>query len=961
EDWWPWPNKKECLMDLMGAFPRSVFSDAELEVTRWFTNKLGVRQLPTPRLVKKHRVPVLNLAGSDPKLFQGSLGHVYSVASLSRIIQHEMANPRVRPHLRFYPEDARPEHRESFHADRWRMEVDAALSGPMARAVDGQDYYVEEPAVAYLGDSGHTQPQTVWPTRWFQRADEMYALVHLMTPDPQGEGYFIETEQCLQLPLSAFFINYERFKTMYMYYGLQDPSKIQGINPPVEHKTSLKSPVALIGLRQKSVLQGSVTTVSYEVSLPNPWRVKAKGRRIAVLPFWLYCDDTSGNVSKKWNKHNSFLFVFAGLPFEHASLSYNIHFLSTSNLAPPLEMAEQIAKDIKETQTNGVAAWDCVLNEEVLCIPWILALLGDNPMQSELSSHIGLTGKFFCRVCHVRGKDKNRPPGSEGEQARIMEFKTVGAGTARSRAETLQALEDQLEQITNGVPSRADAVVTETGVKDRHFVPFFDSWSAACGAQKERNRSAGKPEMNGVRELIQRLRAGRAASHLFNPLLQFADLDPNADTPVEILHVVLLGFVKYFWRDAVSRQNSQGKKILKTRLSSLDVADLQTSPLRGHTLVQYAGSLTGRDFRVVVQVAPAVLYGMVPAAGYRAWLALCHLAPLAFQSKITSLDSYLSELQHAIDDFLSATAAWNPQWFNKPKFHILLHLPLHVKRFGPPPLTATEGFESYNFVIRLRSIHSNRQGPSTDIAQSMSFMHAARHLVSGGLVLSSADARSPRTAGKAVLDLLEDEIFVKFMGMTDVLHGDKKTKIRMHLPVLPWSETLSSRCLHSRLTCPPSDRARVGLYRSASLQNGDICRLQGFIMFRIGDADTCLGRIEEIVHGPIGLVGIMVRRWDIQDDEKDYQMPRVSPTGACIVLLWEVSSCRDILCCAHTFHNCARQKCISTLSRQLRMERTLTDQFDAEFRHDHFPDDRILNLAQLRSVTCYELIRAGRR
>lgn len=38
-------------------------------------------------------------------------------------------------------------------------------------------------------------------------------------------------------------------------------------------------------------------------------------------------------------------------------------------------------------------------------IPSVLALLGDNPMQSEFACHIGLRGKFFCRVCHVIGKD----------------------------------------------------------------------------------------------------------------------------------------------------------------------------------------------------------------------------------------------------------------------------------------------------------------------------------------------------------------------------------------------------------------------------------------------------------------------------------------------------------------------------------------------------------------------------
>ncbi len=97
-------------------------------------------------------------------------------------------------------------------------------------------------------------------------------------------------------------------------------------------------------------------------------------------------------------------------------------------------------------------------------------------------------------------------------------------------------------------------------------------------------------------------------------------LDTHQDTPVEVLHVVLLGFVKYFWCDLVQGQlkNDVAKKeLLATRLSCLDVSGLGLSPLAGTTLVQYAGSLTGRDFRAIAQSAPFILYDLVSSVSKR--------------------------------------------------------------------------------------------------------------------------------------------------------------------------------------------------------------------------------------------------------------------------------------------------------------------------------------------------------
>lgn len=79
----------------------------------------------------------------------------------------------------------------------------------------------------------------------------------------------------------------------------------------------------------------------------NEWRKKADGAECLSFPIWLYCDDTSGNTSKRWNAHNSFLFTAAGLPRSEASKEYNVHFLATSNSAPTLEMLDGIADQLQ--------------------------------------------------------------------------------------------------------------------------------------------------------------------------------------------------------------------------------------------------------------------------------------------------------------------------------------------------------------------------------------------------------------------------------------------------------------------------------------------------------------------------------------------------------------------------------------------------------------------------------------
>jgi len=98
-----------------------------------------------------------------------------------------------------------------------------------------------------------------------------------------------------------------------------------------------------------------------------------------------------------------------------------------------------------------------------------------------------------------------------------------------------------------------------------------------------------------------------------------------------------------------------------------------------------------------------------------------------------------------IDYFLSCTAQWTPQWFNKPKFHLLHHLLAHVHWFGPAILFATKGFESFNAVVHDHSVHSNHLTPSHDIGQGMAWCNHICHLLSGGFFIPHSTVEVPTT------------------------------------------------------------------------------------------------------------------------------------------------------------------------------------------------------------------------
>ncbi|KAF8148334.1 hypothetical protein K438DRAFT_1625608, partial [Mycena galopus ATCC 62051] len=940
--WFPWPDKETCVLDILRHIPRCSFSKKQNAAIHWAMLALGLTDLPSDRVMDDIDKALQKMCGIQSIRYMGKLGHIYYVNDLAAIIAQEMANPMTRKNLHFFPEDAGPSLSQAWQASRWLHTLDSDLTTPMFRT-QNQDFYIHEPTLLSNGS-------VCMPTRWFKRGEKTFARAWEMQEVSSTEGWVIEADKEFEVCESDLLVSFPLLVTSFVSRKKTDPRIIKGI----QRNGTLRK------WKQTDPTEG------------NRWRKLSAGHRVLAFPIWLYCDDTSGNTSKKWNKHNSFLFTAAGLPRKCVHHESNIHFLSTSNIAPPLEMLDGIVDQLEECQKHGIWAFDAEYQDPVLVIPSVLAMLGDNPMQSEFACHIGFRGKYFCRVCWVKGEpegeddaasDASSASSTASQQpakktktkkkdesvsemiSRISQFLKVGK--LRTRDETCTELRSQFT-VASVVGGQAafKRRKTESGIKDTFQGAFLDRVFAI-------STKKGRPKPVKQVEVTTLLR--KFPKDITSPVWRIKDLDPHRDTPVEILHVILLGFVKYFWRDAVARVKKTDKDVLITRLSSFNVSGLGVSPLAGHTLVNYAGSLTGRDFRIIVQAAPFVLQGLLSAEHIELWTALSAVVTLVWQPHIMDIDKYTVQLEAAIKHFLDCTCKLTLQWFNKPKFHVILHLPSHIKQFGPAMLFATEGFESFNAIIRSCSVHSNRHAPSLDIASKMARGNRVRHLLSQGFFPSNRNFQPDPTKDRPCKSPWMD------ISLQDVKHFKWSQAGQSPLRFMELN-SFGSRLLGWE---PPASAARAGVGpstsgkaftpKSVTLRNGDMCSVGDWVVWVQSMAQgkiSRIGRVMEIVQlfGSVahreGMADfILVSQTIVGEPHNVYKMRHLQEiSGEYLGILM-----KDIECTINIQHNCADNQCRSTRSRVVLNEREATS--ERALAIEHLSElDLIVNTAQMRDA-----------
>ncbi|KAI7966088.1 hypothetical protein MJO29_001836 [Puccinia striiformis f. sp. tritici] len=363
--------------------------------------------------------------------------------------------------------------------------------------------------------------------------------------------------------------------------------------------------------------------------------------------------------------------VTLGLPPQLTNMEYNCHFISTSNQAGPLEIGEPIIDEINKLSQEGCVAYDALLEEEVLMVVVPLCFLADSPMAAEVT---------------------NTPnPGSSNNPCRLPEPRHWSKTQTRteelwisSQTDTVKGQERKLQLY---------------GLRDRISLEL---------AERKRDNLEERLRIIQVEDQTPHRKK--------NPWLKLLSFDGTKDTPVEVLHVILLGPVKYLWRDFMGCITPTQLPQLEARWRAFNTDGLNIPPIQPRYMIAHWKSFVGKEFWVVLQAAPFVMFPFMDTDLKLIWSALCALGSYVFQTCIKDMNAYIRELKNHIQHFEFHLVKMSGRWANKPKIHMIIHLEESIQRFGPASLFATEKFESFNGIVRENSIHSNRLSPGRDIA-----------------------------------------------------------------------------------------------------------------------------------------------------------------------------------------------------------------------------------------------------
>ncbi|KAH9807224.1 hypothetical protein DFH28DRAFT_1115281 [Melampsora americana] len=850
-DWYPFKKKEHVLALLMIGNTQSILLRAQYQRIRAILRMIFNVKLPewgVLRAVSTRMKEQLGMTLSERKSPWGT--PIFGL-NIKTIIRNELANPIVSPHIVFLPEISEGPINRLPRCRKWREEYSPDLLVQMI-VLNQTHFYIYEPVQLWT-------KQLVVPIFFYQ------------------EKYRVKAK-CLP--------------------ALIEPDA----NNPAEYKPSFHMSRVLIRINS------SPWSVNLSGKLLGKlkWQAQAAGKVIRHVPISLYSDDTSGNVSKKWNKHMSLYFTLSGLPPSMSNQEYNIHFLGTSNVGNALELLDQVVDDVNELGQEGFITYDHTLGEDVLAMVVVLFHLGDSPMHAEVSDTLNPANTLSpCRMCYLQAA---KMADKESSQF-VHDFGGINHDGLKvipplcNWSHTVQrSRELWLVGQKHHTKTLYEDMVRHYGLRDivnNHFV-------------KQLQIAHNKLTPNEVQSVVQQLEQ-EYGNRIFNPMLRLKGFDGHQDTPVEILHVVLLGITKCLFRDAMkdvgnTKIGLNNYNYLSAQWRSFSSKGLNIPPIQPNNLITYYNSLVGKDFRTVLQSVPFVLFDFILPEKRHVWTLLCVLSSYIFQTTIPDMKQYLCELEIHITWFLKQLIALTAQWVTKPKFHMLVHLRQSIHRFGPACLFAMEKSKSFNGVLRNTSIHSNHLSPGRDIAKSFNTAQMLRMLISGSSFFDK-ELQERVVAGPLLRNLFKEvPELVAAIGLN---------------PFGDMSKTYSLGARAKNQSPPPVnfnhvDNRTFQEYKSVTLPSGERVEPQDFVMLKGSNTVVQVMSIWNADCGSADRTVLVLKKCEQGRMIPFYGMREILVTKP---LLGQ--SVKAVECLLNIQHDCHEGGCTISKSHMQRVERNI--------------------------------------
>ncbi|KAK0540517.1 hypothetical protein OC842_000452 [Tilletia horrida] len=282
-------------------------------------------------------------------------------------------------------------------------------------------------------------------------------------------------------------------------------------------------------------------------------------------------------------------------------------------------------------------------------------------------------------------------------------------GKPRTSETTIQNLEKQIDIAVKGVKKPYFEAQTTSGSRDEIVEEItdilFELNQVLSGKVPHHPRTPiRKMKRPAIRKELQAQADALKASPWHNALLsinEFCEFEVHAQSPIEVLHTLWLGIVKYL---ANATSKFIDADLLRTRLEGVSTAGLDCGRVfPAKNTLRFVNSLHGKEYKMLAQAMPTALAplvddGQAPQRLQIAWTAVGRLARAISHAEIVRAD-------------------------------IDAHI---IKKFGPSTNFNTERFESFNAPIREASCHSNRHSPSFDILTRLQDHELLRHVISGG-------------------------------------------------------------------------------------------------------------------------------------------------------------------------------------------------------------------------------------